>query len=102
MRVLSESRESNRSILQLSLGISLGVFVISVAAVLLCGATADAATYAATMSGAPLNWTTGPWTCAGTCPNAYPGIAAGDAAQIGGSSGTMTFDVPVASPLKPV
>src|SRR5438128_4162448 len=77
----ADTMQPKRSILALSLGISLSAFAAIVAAILFSGASADAGTWALTVSGGTYNWTssTTPWACTATpCSGAYPGAGAGD------------------------
>src|SRR4029077_19607466 len=77
----ADTMQPKRSILALSLGISLSAFAAIVGAILFSGASADAGTWVITASGGTYNWTSSatPWTCTPvptTCTATYPGAAA--------------------------
>src|SRR5438874_505572 len=83
-----------RSSLKLSLGISIASFAAVIVAVLLSGASADAATCTLTSTSVPTNWSdTTKWS---GCGGGYPGqSAAGDIAVVSPSFFTLTVDVAI-------
>src|SRR6266487_3344650 len=71
----------NRSILKISLGITLAMFLLIVAAVVFSDAAAEAATCTMTTTAVPTLWSN-PATWGGTCPGGYPGAIAVDTAIV--------------------
>src|SRR5438105_2557998 len=90
----ADTKQPKRSILALSLGISLSAFVAVIAVILFSGAKADAGTWVITASGGTYNWTssTTPWTCTPVptpCTGAYPGAAGGDVVNLANCCNTV-------------
>src|SRR6266550_690643 len=86
------SNRQDRSVLKLSLGVSLAIFVVMIAVVLLSGASAEAASVCnLTSTIAFQNWSALRWNCVPT--QNYPGLGVGDTAIIGLNLFTMNVDV---------
>src|SRR5205823_5309276 len=91
------SNRQDRSVLKLSLGVSLAIFVVMIVVVLLSGATADAATCALSSTAPVTNWSdTTKWTA---CGGGYPGQTTSDTATVGLIGFTLNVDVAVPNPV---
>src|SRR5438445_8611088 len=98
----ADTMQPKRSILALSLGISLSAFAAIVAAILFSGASADAGTWAINSSVGTFGWTSSatPWVCTATpCSGAYPGAGAGDGVNQTFCCNTFNVDAVVPNPV---
>ena len=88
-----------RSVIKLSLGVSLAAIAIVIGAIFIVGApAADAAVYTLTGLCGNCNWSdTTKWS--GGPAGTFPGQAAGDTANICASTATLTVDVAVPQPV---
>src|SRR5437016_4187115 len=96
MPVVLQPYRQNRSVLRVSLGISLAMFVVVVAGLVLWGGSAEAQSVCALSSTTgpnPQPWSTAPWVCVPA--QAYPGIGVGDTANITFTAPTLSVDIAV-------